>query len=118
MSKIKDTLETEEQLSLLQAETERNEKIKSEIRLATADFCYINFYFEGTPEEIISEYHRVSKLYKGTLDLSDRGFQTLLDRYLVNGDMNSDEFDGLGPYQSMVIDTLRKSFARIKRNNK
>ncbi len=119
MSKIKDTLPDEEARQIGIAEGDRKEEdreygFSSEIRLATDQFCYINFQFYGSREETIAEYRRIKKLYEGVAGLPEREFCQALDRYLSGDGMSAEVYEGMSKEQQDTIQCLKRAFKRIK----
>lgn len=94
--------------------------MKAEIRLATQQFCYISFFLEGTPEDIIAEEKRIQKLYQGGEGLSQKEFNSFLDDYLATYDgestytdnFNPDQYSKMSNDQKLIINEIKKSKKR------
>ncbi len=46
-----------------------------------------------------------------------KNWNKLLDKYLITGNMSSDEYAELTELQVIIIQEIKKSFARIKNKN-
>lgn len=86
------------------------------LRVATPEqYSYIEFQFEGSAEEAIAEYHRLTKLTTGGTGLDTRDFNKVLDQYLWgSGTMTADEYAVMNIEQQTIIQTIKRSKARNK----
>lgn len=87
--------------------------MKTQIRIPTVQYGYLEFPFEGTPEEAIAEHNRTLKLYSGGGGLSDKEFNIWLDKYLMSQEGDGEQYMKMNPAQMEVIQTLKRAFKRI-----
>jgi phage tail tape-measure protein len=82
-------------------------------------FGYIEFEFEGTPDEAIEEYERLTAILKGEAGtgLDSRVYNGVLDEYLTTGSISNgaDLYAQMSKDQQNVIQEIKKSH---KRTNK
>ena len=103
--------------------------VKAEIRLPTVQFGYINFFVEyeddGMAEKnIIAQHNRIVKTYQNSLveaetpsGLNSKDWQRVLDTYLVNNSIQSEDLDAMSDKQKGLINEVKKSINRIKARN-
>lgn len=89
----------------------------SKIRLATDQYCYIEFDFEGTAGEALLEYNRIKLLY-GSFGLPEKEFNDTLDRYLMEGVMDADVYEKMDISQKTLIQSIKRSINRTKTKNR
>lgn len=89
--------------------------MKSIIRIPTTQYGYLEFEFEGTPEEAIEEHNRILKLYAGGGGLDVKSFNIFMDDYL-SGKMEGlgELYHAMSPYQQEVVQIIKRSLKRIK----
>lgn len=97
-------------------EVDKDIAVTSEIRLATEQYCYINFQYYGTPSDTIAYYRYVQKLYQGGDGVDERTFNQALDRYLTEGKMDSFIYESMSIDQQSCIQMIKRAFKRINRN--
>lgn len=91
--------------------------MKTTIRIPTTQFAYLQFEFEGTPEEAIEEHNRIIKLYNNeNAGLDQKEWNKLLDKYILTGVMESDEGERMSEKQSWMVHELDKSSSRVNRS--
>ena len=86
--------------------------MKSTIRLATTQFCYIEFEVEGSVEDIIAEEKRIQKLYQGSEGLPEKEFNRVLDNYIWKDDMLSTDYEVMSLSQQDIIQVIKRSKKR------
>lgn len=91
--------------------------MKSTIRLATDEYCYIEFPFEGTPEETLAEYTRIRSIQKGGFGISVKEFNDALDLYLTKNTGNLELYSQMSKEQQSVFQEIKKSMKRIESRN-
>ena len=94
------------------------------IRLATKEYCFIEFDFEGDREDAILEHDRLVRLYRRTQEefptdiegLTDKDFNAVVDKCLKNGnvEMTSEVYELMNRDQVFVVQTLKRAYKRIK----
>lgn len=87
---------------------------KYTLHVPTINFGYIQTEFDGTAEDAIEEHNRILNLYNGGFGLSRDLFNNCLDEYLNHGTGNTESYTQMSKEQQMVIQEIKKSFARIK----
>ena len=92
---------------------EKKEKKSITIRVPLAQYSYLEFEFEGTPDEAIVEHNRILRLYEGGAGLEQKDFNATLDRYIFgDGNMVADDYAAMSKLQQFVISEIRKSKKR------
>lgn len=91
--------------------------MKTKIRIPTVEFGYLEFVFQGTPEEAIEEHNRILKLYNGGFGLEPKEFNQALDRYLTDGTGETDTYLRMSKEQQAVFQEIKKALKRIKYKN-
>lgn len=96
------------------------------IRLPLEQYSYIEFPFEGTPEEAIQEYRRVSEYYKNPstslkMGLDKVSMLRLVHKYMVSNSLEMEDVDCLGTNiiysQRDVVNLIKNVFAKISRDS-
>lgn len=90
---------------------------EAEIRLPTIEYGYINVKVKGSFEEIILAHNELGLLYKGLGGLPQKEWNRVLDKYLNQGGMLTDEGAQMSDRQKWMIHELDKAFARISRHD-
>jgi len=90
--------------------------MKTTLRIPTLEqYAYCEFEFEGTAEEAIVEYRRLTKLISGGVAMDTRDFNKVLDKYLWgDGTMKEEEYNTMDLSQQEIIQTIKRSKARNK----
>ncbi len=92
--------------------------MKTNIRIPTVQFGYLDFQFEGTPEEAITEHNRILALYNGGFGLEPKEWNKALDLYLEKGEGETEVYMQMSAEQQRVMQEIKKAFARINYKNK
>lgn len=91
--------------------------MKHELRIPTLEpYAYLNIAFEGTPDEALEEYRRITLLVKepkGT-GLNQKDFNHAVDEYLRTGTLSGALYLGMDEYQQGVLQILKRSRGRLK----
>lgn len=89
--------------------------MKATIRIPTTQYGFIELEAElDSAEEAIMAHNDILKLYAGGEGLSQKDFNTLLDGYLKEGRILSDEYAKCSPEQTNIIQAIKRSLNRIK----
>lgn len=93
--------------------------MKATLRIPTEMYAYIEVEIEKeTAEEVIDEYNRITRLYKGGAGLTDKQFNAVLDEYLGTGTIcNGSEYE-FNAEQNMVIQAVKRSIKRLASREK
>lgn len=85
------------------------------IRIPTIEYGYIEFPFQGTPEEAIAEHNRIINLYNGGFGLEPKEFNKALDEILKTGKLTNgaDLYPKMSKEQQNVLQELKKALKRI-----
>ena len=78
----------------------------------TEQYAYIEFQVEGTPEEAIDEYRRLTKAVTGGTGLDTREFNGVLDEYLWRNNLPVEDFEKLNIEQMEIMQAIKRSKAR------
>lgn len=88
------------------------------LRVPLAQYSYIEYDFEGTPEEAIDEVNTITKLYEikqsDAPGLSEKDFRQVVDKYLMTEALNMEDIDNLNKAQKYWLDVTKRAMARIK----
>jgi len=91
-----------------------------QLRVPTPEpFSFIEFQFEGTPEEAIDEYRRLTAAVKDNKEMPVKQFNEILDLMIAREPIQMDpgELETMSSAQRYVFDQVRKSIGRIKYKN-
>ncbi len=87
----------------------------TKLRIPTLDqYAYIEVEFEGTTDEAIEEYNRLTQKIKGGVGLVRPSFNKILDKYLIEETMSADDYGAMSLDQQTIIQEIKKSKARTK----
>jgi hypothetical protein len=84
------------------------------LRIPTVQYGYIETIFEGTAEEAFEEHNRLLNLHNGGFGISTDEFNKALDRYLVDGTGDVNQYSQMSKEQQTVFQEIKKSMKRIK----
>lgn len=89
------------------------------IRVPLDQFAYLEFPFEGTPDEAIQEYRRVTNIFKGNSEpgLPEKEYNAWIDRYLSSGTGDTDSYAQMNDEQTRCVQTIKRSINRQKRKH-
>lgn len=90
------------------------EKIKATLRIPTEQYGFVEFEVEDTAENIQSFYYEMIEQYKDGFGLEIKEYNGVIDTYLRKGEMESDLYEKMSTKQKEVIQTIKRSFNRIK----
>lgn len=90
-------------------------KLKSTIRIPTAQYAYFEVEYEGTEDEIIETHNRLLKKYNGGFGLDEPLFQKCLDEYLTKNTLKNgtELYAQMSVDQQQLFQELKKAFKRI-----
>lgn len=91
------------------------EKIKAKIRVCTDQYEFIELDVEGTQDEIWAEYKALKRKTITQAGLETKEWNACLDRYLSNGDMDSDSYERMNDEQKRIIQEIKKCYKRIEK---
>lgn len=93
------------------------------LRIPLQQYSYIEYDFEGTPEQAIREVEEKIALFNNPIskdNLEWIPFLRLLHRYMTTESLQMEDVDSLGTQkiysQRDVVDMIRKVFDKIKRD--
>ena len=91
---------------------------KYHIRVPADQYAYLEAEFEGTSEEAVEEYRRLTKLVKGGPGLPDKEFNAILDKFAWEdkGDngMEAEQYERMSDEQKSIIQAIKRSRKRIE----
>jgi hypothetical protein len=85
------------------------------LRIPAEQFAYIEVDFDGTPEEAVEEYRRITKLVKGGAGVDSKEWNRILDGYLTKKTMLADDYGALSLPQQAIIQEIKRSIARTSK---
>ena len=98
------------------------EDMKATLRVPTQEmYAYIEVSdIEGTPEEILSTYRELTDMVKSSSSIGDKEFNAVMDELLETHKISGDPgvMEQMSGDQRMLIQAIKRSFARINNRNK
>ena len=94
--------------------------MKAQLRIPTNEsYAYIEVSAEGTEEEIIAQYHKLTNAVKGGFGLEKKEWNAAIDEYLntsslVNG---TEIYAQMNVEQQSCFQEIKKSLKRIEAKN-
>lgn len=87
---------------------------KTTIHVALDQYAFLEHeLLDTTTEEALEVYHDAKKQFEGGDGASEKEFNAILDHYLTEHTMTSDEYESLNIEQQAIIQALKRSFKRI-----
>lgn len=88
--------------------------MKTTIRIPTEQYAFVEIEVEAeNPEEVKQKYDEIKSAFNEVPDLPQKEWNRVLDRYLNEATMESEEYYSLSPRQQYLIQELKKSFKRV-----
>lgn len=90
---------------------------KFKIHLPTAEYAFIEQEVEGTPLEAVAAYKNLENAFNGFNpyeSLKDLEFNKKVDKYLMTTKLDADEYEECNAIQKMVLQTIKRAYARIQ----
>jgi hypothetical protein len=93
--------------------------MKTLLRIPTNEqYAYIEHEFEGSADEAVEEYQRLTQLVKGGSGLPEKEFNGILDHYLSGepfvGDEIMAQIEMMSAQQRWTMNAIKRSKARTK----
>lgn len=89
--------------------------MKATIRVPTEQYAFIEQEIEVEgPEAAVEAYRALQRAYKGGEGVSTKDFNAALDRYLKDGDGETETYIKMNKDQQRVFQEIKKSLRRIK----
>ena len=90
------------------------------IRIPTVQYGYIEFDFKGSADEALQEHSRQVALTEKSLKsppetLDSKTWNRILDIYLSENRITSDDYELLTASQRIIINEIKKSLNRINK---
>lgn len=94
--------------------------MKYKLHIPTVEYGFIELEGEvESAEQAVIGFGDVLKMYRGADGLKEPEFQKVLDNYLYGTeDMEADQYAGMNKEQIGIIQTIKRSKARLKNKNK
>lgn len=92
-----------------------------ELRVPTEEqYAYINFQFEGTSEDAIDEYRRLTELVKGGTGWSEKDFNTFMENMIEKkpNQIDPSKLEEMSASQKYLFNFNRKMLGRLDNRNK
>lgn len=87
--------------------------MKTVIRIPTTQYGYLEFDFDGTPQDAIAEHNRILLMYNGGFGLEPKEFNEALDKYLTDGTGVLEQYLKMSKEQQAVFQEIKKAFKRL-----
>lgn len=88
----------------------------SNIRVQTTPNGFIEFEYEGLPEEAITEHNRILRLYQQPVEgLGHTEWNKALDKFLGENGVDIATYESMSEYQRSIINELKKAFKRLSK---
>ena len=88
--------------------------MEATIRIATKEYCFIEFQAEGTMEEIFEQHRQALSLNKIQTGISDRDYNGFIDRYLLGEPNHVETYQAMSDSQKDAVQVIKRSLARLK----
>lgn len=91
--------------------------MKAQLRIPTAEsYAYIEVTVEGSEEEIVKQYHKLTNAVRGGFGLDDKKFNACLDEYLTTNTLKNgtELYAEMSLSQQAVFQEVKKAMARLK----
>lgn len=72
---------------------------------------------QGSPADIAAHYQELLHAFRPQEGLSEKDWNKALDRYLAEGDCESDVYASMSPVQKNVMQEIKRSTKRINYRN-
>ena len=92
-----------------------------QLRVPTPDpFAFIEFQFEGTPEQAIDEYRRLTTAVKDNAGIPVKEFEEIIDLMVAREPIQGDPgiIENFNSAQKWGYDLVRKSMNRVDYKNR
>lgn len=93
--------------------------MKHILRIPTTEqYAYVEAEFEGTSEDAVEAYRRLTDLVRGGAGITDKEFNDFLDVYLETGSIpnGADIYARMDLSQQATVQCIKRSINRRKRN--
>ena len=90
--------------------------MKATLRVPTNEqYAYIECQVEGTEEEIVAQYHKMTSAVRGGFGLSDDQFNVCLDEYRTTGTLKegTEFYAEMSLEQQAIFQAIKKSDKRL-----
>lgn len=98
---------------------DHSKNMKYTIRIPTSQYAYIETEYETEDSiEAIQFHNQLQKEYTASLttkELDSKEWNAVLDRYLSENKISSDLYDRLSNDERIILNEIKKSFARISK---
>lgn len=88
--------------------------MKYTLRIPTVQYGYIETEFEGTAEDALREHDRLIALHNGGFGIPVDDFNYALDKYLVEGTGDVNQYEEMSKEQQTVFQHIKCAMKRIK----
>lgn len=87
-------------------------------QISTGQYEFLNFEIEGTAQDAVEAYKELQTAWKGGEGVSSKDFNAFLDTYISTGKPGELEvWENMTDQQKIIVNEVKKSFARIKSKN-
>lgn len=88
----------------------------NKLHLPTEQYGFVEVEYEGSAEETIEEYRRLTKLATGGVGMDTKDFNRVLDQLLEKKSIEGDPgmVDEMNVEQQTILQAVKRSQARIK----
>lgn len=83
------------------------------IRLATKEYCFVEFKVEGTVDEILAQNQEIMWKSANATGISDRDYNAFIDRMLLGDTNHVEEYQAMSAMQKDTVQVIKRSLKRI-----
>ena len=87
----------------------------NKIRIPIEQYSFIELDFEGSAEDTLNEYRRLTKMATGGVGMDTKDFNKILDEYLTTKSISGDPglMESMNIEQQGIIQAIKRSLKRI-----
>jgi len=88
--------------------------MKADIRIATKEYCYIEFQVEGTMEEIFEEHRKALQMNMNQTGIADRDYNGFIDRQLSGEANHVETYQAMSDLQKFAVQVIKRALNRAE----
>ena len=93
----------------------KGEKMKYKLHIPTEQYGFVEVEFEAFSEDFVEQtYRQVVNAFKPKAGLSDKDYNSFIDRYLLGELVHTEEYAAMSTDQQKTVQIIKRSLARIK----
>ena len=89
--------------------------MKHKLHIPTEQYGFVEVEFEASSEDFVAQTYRdIAAAFKPKSGLSDKDYNSFIDRYLLGELVHTEEYAAMSPDQQKTVQVIKRSLARIK----